>query len=190
MELELIKNLNESRSFRSTYGMNKLKYDDVTGFFYLSNLLLYLYKIEGDKVWSSRYANKTKLYGSFNKARYSETDLYMLAFTLAGNNDHYIHDGIVEKKSRFDQSKFKAYLSAIANSSTDEKYFERYFFNIEREIRMDNGMYRGYRRMAFRWDSLDTQERSSLISNIEYYIKRYSTVAEILDPIESIRSKS
>ena len=188
MDLELVSTISESAVFKSDVIFNKFKYSDLVEFFYLYVLSMELLSIHDDP-WVGKYASRTKAFNNFDYYRSAGTDLYMLAFVLDGNYDEYKHADELNKRGRFDTGKFKRFLGSIITRPSNNTFMPQYFYSLENQLRMGNGVYRIIRRNVLKWDHISDRDKEKTIYDIMYYLRHYAANAEILTHVKGLVGK-
>ena len=186
--MELITTLSESRSFASERQFDRLNVTDMVNFLYLSLLLLYIYRLEGVE-WGRTYVRKTRTFGNYDYFRTTQTDLYMLAYVLLGNNESYRHQKTLLQTVRFSKSRFDRFLDLLTVVEPSETQVREYFYSLETQLRMNTYSIKNARRKVLQWKELSDPARVGLLTEIEQNIKKFYYAAEVLDKINVVRYK-
>ena len=165
MELQLVnQEISEARLYRTTNGFKNLTGRDIANLLYLHTLSLYM-MLQDDSLedYAVGYAKQTTQYGHFTLMRTHATDLYMLAYAVKNPDNRYIKFKNNRESRKFLEKlnfgttptrQFYFFVSQIGKRADKRNEALTFFMRLERQLKITDGRYRGYRRMVLSWGKL------------------------------------
>lgn len=182
-----VKDLNESRMFRTRQRLEGTNARDMADFAFLNMLSLYILYNEYDfKPAASDIARRTMQYGNFNAYRQSSTDLYQSLHSIkTGLNDLSAKDKMQLKSINFPDIQIKQFLNQM-KTGRPIMGAPGFFLKLERGLDIQNSNYRSIRRLAQDWPQLNQMQKSLVITRLNQYYRAKALRSEMYSMIRDI----
>lgn len=170
---ELIRDLSESRAFRSESYLNKLSGHESAEllYAYLSTMFILLGN-DSTNQWARDYVAKTLTHGSFQKFVSSATDMYVLAYSQKDN--HY-----------FQKFRFLNVMNSLRFGTTISPY--AILTEFQGYLSVKDSKLRSTKRVVAYWGEAKSYDRADTIRHIKYIIKRKIPLSEILSELDKVK---
>jgi len=185
MELQLIdKEISEARLFRTSNNFRTLTGRDIADLLYLTSLSAFLMtKDSNQSSYAKSYIKQSTQYGPYVLFRSHATDLYLLAFAVNNYDSKSIKlkDSIISNrflsKLNFNNRAHWQFFNKVGTGYKIDNRQISFFLSLERQLKISNTRYKGWRRLITDWGNLK-------------YISRQRVVAEILQEFRRIAKGS
>jgi len=171
--LEFIQSLGEARMFKTRQQISKEGARGLTDHLFVG--LMSLYAMSNDYKYApqaKQYARRTGMYGGFNKASPSGTDIYQTLFTLnkpAGLADSE-RDKLLLAKVTIDQRKIRQFLKMLETGKVNPGQARAFFYKLEKNLAIQDPKLRAARRLIGDWGGLtSTQQQLASTQLNKYY---------------------
>jgi hypothetical protein len=197
MDLKLVnQEISEARLYRTTNGFKNLTGRDIADLLYLHTLTLYMMlQDDGLEDYAVGYAKQTTQYGHFTLMRTHATDLYMLAYAVKNPDNRYISFKNNRSSRKFLEKlnfgtmptrQFHFFISRIGKRGDKRNEALSFFMRLERQLKITDGRYRGYRRMVLSWGKLKYHSKQLVVSKLTQEIRRLGRGSELMSPMTSM----
>lgn len=188
--------ISEARLYRTTNGFKNLTGRDIADLLYLHTLTLYM-MLQDDSLedYAVGYAKQTTQYGHFTLMRTHATDLYMLAYAVKNPDNRYISFKNNRSSRKFLEKlnfgtmptrQFHFFISRIGKRGDKRNEALSFFMRLERQLKITDGRYRGYRRMVLSWGKLKYHSKQLVVSKLTQEIRRLGRGSELMSPMTSM----
>ena len=147
--------------------------------------LLSLYTMSQDYNYApvaKKYAQKTVLPGNFNRPSPSNTDLYMALHSLK-NADKYMSkekDAMLANKITLRDNQIKVFLNKIRTGNINKGQAQAFFYKLEKDLKIMDPKLRAARRLAQNWETLTTQQRELVGTQLGNFYKMKGRRSEMM----------
>ena len=173
-ELSFIQSLGEARMFKTRQQISSEGARGLTDHLFVG--LLSLYAMSNDYKYApvaKQYARRTGMYGGFNKASPSGTDIYQTMFTL--NKPGGLADSEADKlllaKVNFNDKQIKQFLKKIETGQANHGQAKAFFYKLEKDLAIKDPKLRAARRLVGDWNGLTTQQRQLASTQLNKYYR-------------------
>ena len=182
-----VKDLNESKMFRTRQRLEGTNARDMADFAFMNMLSLYILYNEYDfKPAASDIARRTMQYGNFNAYRQSSTDLYQALHSIkTGLNDISSKDKMQLKSISFPDTQIKQFFNQMKTGRPIISA-PTFFLKLERGLDIQNSNYRSIRRLAQDWPTLNQMQKSLVITRLNQYYRAKALRSEMYSMIRDI----
>lgn len=165
-----VKDLNESKMYRTRQMAASASMRDVLDFAFLNIVTLYiLYNDYNTAPFAKRYAAETYKYRNFNTYRQSATDLYVALHQIKSGGADDSKAAIQRSKVNLPEDKLRQFFTSIG-SGNQVPSIDAMLLKLERSLDIQNSNYRSIRRIAAGWNSATTsQKRLAVTRLLQYY---------------------
>lgn len=179
-----IKDLNESRQYRTRQQIQRSNAREIVDHAFLDMITLYILYNEFDMApIAVKYANKTMMYGSFKSYRQSGTDLYIAlhliqrkdADALAGDGA----DNALLQRINFPEQHIKTFLNTMKMNNMNPSTARQSLQLIERKFMITNSNYRSIRRLAQDWPRINATQRALVVTRLLQFYRTHARRSEL-----------
>jgi hypothetical protein len=195
MTFNFIKDLTESTLIRSAQNLKKYSARDIADltFLYFLGLQLLRSEFEG-KPESINYAKKTVQWREFDNFRTSATDLYMLLYVLAGNNNESAIKVLNKQEAsrlliaelQINVTQVNQWLYNVSMGRDTSDWDKLFLMKLEAMLKIQISDYRSVRRLVNEWNDLEQAEREIAMTRLLLAFRARASRSELLPMLEKI----
>lgn len=199
MTYSFIKQLTESSLVRNEKTLKNFSSRDIADIIFLYFIALQILRSDFEgKPEAIAYADKTNTWGNLTNFRSAATDLYVLMYTLFGNNNEsYINmlenqeaSKLLLQELDFDYPQAKKWLSNVSNGKEQTTQDKQFLMRLEAMLLIKTADYRSMRRLAVDWDNLDHSDRQIVMTRLLMALRSKAKRSELLPILEKIAKKN
>jgi hypothetical protein len=177
-----IKDLNESRLYRTKQQLQGTDVRDLLDFAFINMLTLHvLYNNYETAAIAQDYARRTLQAGGgqFRTYKQSGTDLYQALHAISSGKYRASDNAAIQAgKVKIPDFKIKNYLTQIAQGRKQFGH-QAFFMQLERSLDIQNTGLRSLRRLAADWSNIDSVQRSLVSTRILQYYRTNAIKSEL-----------
>lgn len=179
-----IKDLNESKQYRTRQNLAKSNAREIADHAFLDLITLYiLYNEFSFAPIAVRYARKTMMYSNFKSYRQSGTDLYQTLHVLQGGNADLIDGGPADNtlltRIRFPDQQIKQYLMQMQGNRLSPTLARTVLQKAERAFYIETSGYRSVRRLAQSWNKISEQQKALVVTRLLQFYRTHARRSEL-----------
>jgi hypothetical protein len=185
-QYEFIKNLNESKLFRTRQQADTADARHVTDFAFLNTITLWvLYNNYSTAPIAKSYAANTVAYYNFNSYRQSGTDLYVALNRIKNGTGIDDKSNLLYSRSSFNEIKMRQFLNDIAQG---KNYYNArsFFLQLEKNLNIENSVYKSIRRLAADFKDLSQGEKALVVTRLLQYYRTNAIRSELYEPLKAM----
>lgn len=185
----------ESTLLPSPATFRRFSLRDVTNIVHLYMITLEILRKEPEFAPMVReYINKTIRLRGFENFRPGQTDLYVLMHILTNDEARQKlritpSTTKIEQRLRIDANAFINYLRRVSRDTVTYSMSNRYIFQLEKDLHIQNMSYRALRRMAVDWQRMTHQQKAMATTRLLQAWRANAFRAEILPYLQALGQK-
>jgi|TARA_Y100000389_G_scaffold50914_1_gene46620 hypothetical protein len=182
-----IKDLNESRLFRTKQRVEGSSSRDMADLAFMNMLSLYIMSHDYDMAPAAKeYAQRTMKYGSNFNYQQGGTDLHVaLASLKNGMSGAGAKNQMQNSRVNLPEMQIRQFLNNMKQGRAIPSP-ETFFMRLERGLDIQNSNYRSIRRLAQNWPRLNNMQKSLVITRMNQYYRNKALRSELYSYIRDI----
>jgi hypothetical protein len=190
MNLDFIKDLNESSQYRTRQSFKTSSTRQVSNHLFLDSIAIWiLYNEYQFAPVAIDYAKKTKRYGDFSNYRQSATDMYLAAYALSTKDKSLFSDNPAEHvlldRIKINEKNLTTYLTLIANNTLKAGIYRQYIQKLERNLKIDTTQLKSLRRASQLWGEFSDADKAIFLSKMFKQYRMYARKSELYQLLKS-----
>ena len=165
-QYSFVRDLNESKMYRTRQAVQQSDYRDVLDFAFLNIVTLWiLYNDYNTAPAAKKYAAETFKYRGFTTYRQSATDLYVALQQIANGPAASPEADVQRSKVNLPEAKLRQFFTALSQGNQLPSV-DAFFLKLERSLDIQESNYRSIRRLAASWNSATTQQKKLTVTRL------------------------
>lgn len=186
MDLSFVKDLNESKMFRTKDQALAADARNTVDFAFMNAISLWiLYNTYQTAPAAKSYAEKTIMYGNFTTYRQAATDLYIALHLIKNGKAIDDRGQLLYNQIDFDDRMMRYFLTSLKNGNQFDSA-PRFFLKLERDFKIENSTYRSIRRLAQDWTTLDETAKRVVLNRLVFYFRSSAIRSELYPYIKEL----
>jgi hypothetical protein len=179
-----VKDLNESRMYRTRQQAQNADMRDVLDFAFLNIITLWiLYNDYNNAPFAKRYAAETYKYRNFDVYRQSSTDLYVALNQIKTGASSSSKEAIQRSKVNLPEDKLRQFFISLS-SGNNFPGVNAMLLQLERSLDIQNSNYRSVRRIAAGWTSATSSQKKLAVTRLLQYYRANAFKSELYLPLK------
>jgi hypothetical protein len=180
LNLSLVKDLNESKMFRSRQQVQTTDARDMMDFAFINMLTLQLLYSDYDTASIAKdYAAKTIQYQGFGNYQQAGSDLYIALNSILTKNLSGGQNAAIQfNKVNIPVSKIKDYLIKLSTGQSVQNT-SAFLFNLEKGLDIQDSNYKDLRRLISGWNNLDSMQKKLVVTRLLQFYRTNAIRSEL-----------
>ncbi len=184
---DFIKDLNESKMYRTRQQLETTEFRDVANFAFINILTLYLlYNTYETAPVAKQYAAKTNEFRGFRSYRQSGTDLYQaLHSVITGNGAANPQEKFLLNNLNVDEREVSLFLQRLSSGQAVPNA-QGYLMRLERQLSITESDYKSARRIVADWNNTSDMQKRLVITRLLQYYRTNAIRSELYSVLSKV----
>jgi len=183
MDLKLVTEFTESTQYRSKGGVRQTDARTICDFAFMDMMGIWILYNEFEFApFAMDYAKRTGQYGHFKNYRQASTDLYINLHVIDQERVDLLAseaDAVLLNRIQLDISNTIRYLRNASRNDLSSPYVRQTLLRLERSLQIENSNYRSIRRLAQSWPILNSSQKRTVITRMNFFYRTHARRSEM-----------
>lgn len=190
-KFNFVKDLNESRQYRTRQAIQRSNAREIIDHAFLDMITLWILYNEFDMApIAVKYAQKTMMYGGFQSYRQSGTDLYVTLHLIQSKNADAMAgdstDNTLLQRINFPETQLKTFLNGMKMNNLQKGLARQTLQLVERKFNITTSAYRSVRRLAQDWPTINETQRALVVTRLLQFYRTHARRSELFGFLQDL----